>query len=208
VGFREGLASLALCLKGIFMRRAEPSTHWRAWLQPAIVGGVFVALNIAVYLWLTAPDGQALLVSLRDYAVLGAFLVMLVANATVIVPVPWPAILLPIAQQSSNLWLVLLAAAFGSVVGESVAFFVGRSGRGVVADTRFYRWVQRQLRHPWRAFAALLLLSAPPNPLFDVAGLTAGATGLPFWMFFSAVLCGRVLRMWAIFALAGQFGLG
>lgn len=182
-------------------RRARTGRR-RAWLQPAIIGGVFVALNVAAYLWLQSPGGRALLASLRDYAALGAFLVMLVANATVVVPVPWPGILIPIAEHSHSLWPVVLAGALGSAIGESVAFFVGRSGRGVVEDTRFYRWVQRQLRHPWRAFTVLLLLSAPPNPAFDVAGLTAGAAGLPFWMFFTAVLLGRVVRIWIVIALA------
>lgn len=181
---------------------------WRAWVTPIAVGALFVALNIAAYLWLTSPGGQQLLGSLRAYAAAGAFLVMLVANATVAVPIPWPAILIPIAQQSDSLWSVALAGALGSTIGESVAYFVGRSGRGIVSDTRFYRWVQRQLQHPVRAFVALLLLSAPPNPVFDVAGLTAGATGLPFWMFFSAVLIGRVVRLVTLIVLAGAAGLG
>jgi len=182
---------------------APDRQRWRAWIRPAIAGLVFVALNIAAYLWLNTPAGKQLLESLRAYAAAGAFLVMLLANATVVVPVPWPGILIPIAQQSDSLWLVVLAAALGSAVGESVAFFVGRSGRGVVEDTALYRWVQRQLQRPWRAFLALFLLSAPPNPAFDVAGLTAGAAGLPYWMFFTAVLLGRVIRVWIILALGG-----
>ena len=68
--------------------------------------------------------------------------------------------------RSDNLALVILAGALGSALGESVAFFVGRSGRGAVEDTRFYRWVQHQMRHPWRAFVVLFGLSAPPNPAF------------------------------------------
>jgi membrane protein YqaA with SNARE-associated domain len=180
----------------------------RPWLQPALVGLVFVALNVAAYLWLNSPGGQALLQSLRGYAALGAFVVMLVANATVVVPVPWPGILIPIAQQSDALWPIVLAGALGSAIGESVAFFVGRSGRGAVENSRFYRWVQRQLEHPVRAFAVLFLLSAPPNPAFDVAGLTAGAMGLPFWMFFTAVLLGRIIRVWLVLALGAELVAG
>ena len=188
----------------------EPSTtqpaageRWKVWIQPALVGLVFVALNIAAYYWLTTPRGEALLVSLRAFSALGAFLVMLVANATVVVPVPWPGILIPIAEQSPTLWPILLAGALGSTIGESVAFVVGRSGRGAVEETRFYRWVQRQLTRPWRAFLVLFALSAPPNPAFDVAGLTAGAMGLPYWMFFGAVFLGRIIRIWLVIALAG-----
>jgi membrane protein YqaA with SNARE-associated domain len=95
-----------------------------------------------------------------------------------------------------------IAGALGSVIGESVSFFVGRSGRGVVEQTRFYRWVQRQLEHPWRAFVVLFALSAPPNPAFDVAGLTAGAMGLPYWIFLSAVFLARLVR----FGIVAFFG--
>lgn len=181
--------------------RATPA-RWRRWLQPLLIGVVFAALNVLVYLALKTPTGHGLLRQLGSYAYLGAFVVMVIANATVIVPVPWPAVLIPIAQQSDSLALVVLAGALGSAVGESVAFFIGRSGRGAVENTRFYRWVHQQLRHPWRAWLVLFALSAPPNPLFDVAGLTAGAVGLPFWIFFSAVALGRIIRV-GIFVYGG-----
>lgn len=189
---------------------AEPETattpvgaaSWRRWLAPVLVGLVFVILNILVYQALRTPTGHALLHGLGNYAYLGAFVVMLIANATVIVPVPWPAVLIPIAQQSQSLALVILAGALGSAVGESTSFVIGRSGRGIVEDTRFYRWTQRQLQHPWRAWVVLFLLSAPPNPLFDVAGLTAGAVGLPYWLFFTAVFLGRIIRV-GLFVLLG-----
>ena len=82
---------------------------------------------------------------------LGVFAVTLVANATVVVPVPYFGLVARLAQQLDFAGVVL-AGALGSALGESVAYFVGRSGRGVVEDTRFYRWVHIQMRHPWRAF--------------------------------------------------------
>src|SRR5262249_27199700 len=94
------------------------------------------------------------------------------------------------------------AGAVGSALGESVAFFIGRSGRTIAEETRFYGWVKQQLRHPWRAFVVLFGLAAPINPAFDVAGLAAGALGVPYWLFFTAVFMGRLIRFWLI-ALAG-----
>jgi membrane protein YqaA with SNARE-associated domain len=179
----------------------------RLWLRPLLVGLTFVGLNLAAYGWLTTPAGLALLRSLRDYAALGAFGVMLIANATIVVPVPWPAILLPIAREAPSVLPIILAGALGSTLGESVAFFLGRSGRGAVAESRLYHWVQRQLTHPLRAFAALVVLAAPPNPAFDIAGIAAGAMGLPFWMFFTAVLLARTVRLWLLVQLGGALGL-
>lgn len=125
---------------------------------------------------------------------LGAFIVAAVANATVFIPVPYYPLIARLAQVL-NVWGVILAAAAGSALGESVAFFVGRSGRGAVQQTRINRWMQRQMRHPWRAGAVLFAASAPPNPAFDVAGLIAGAFGVPLWLFLLSTFLGRIVRM-------------
>jgi membrane protein YqaA with SNARE-associated domain len=61
--------------------------------------------------------------------------------------------------------------------------------------------VQRQLQHPWRAPLVLFVLSAPPNPFFDVAGLLAGALGIPIWMFFGVTFAGRIIRMATVVGL-------
>lgn len=180
---------------------------WRRWGPPIVAGLVFIVLNILAWQWLKSPAGRDMLMSMRDYAAPGVFVIMLIANATIVIPIPWPAIVVPIAQHSPHLLWVLLAGALGSVIGESLAFFVGRSGRGVVNDTRFYRWVQRQLQHRWWSAFVLFVLAAPPNPLFDVAGMTAGAVGVPFWLFFCTVFLARIIRLWIIIAFASALGL-
>lgn len=175
---------------------ARALSRRRQILRTTLIGLAALIFNVAVYL---LPIDYS---AFGNYAYLGVFLITAIANATVVIPVPYIPIVARVAAQSDSITLVILSGALGSALGESVAFFVGRSGRGVVVETRFYAWVQRQLRHPWRAFVVLFLLAAPPNPLFDVAGLTAGALGLPFRLFFSAVLLGRIIRM-GIFVLIG-----
>jgi membrane protein YqaA with SNARE-associated domain len=112
----------------------------------------------------------------------------------VLVPVPYYPLLIRLGQ-AFNPWGVTFAAAAGSVLGELVAYFVGRSGRHAVEETAFYRWMQRQLSHPWRAPLVLFAISAPPNPFFDVAGLLAGALGVPIWIYVLATFLGRIIRM-------------
>jgi len=144
---------------------------------------------------------------LGDYAVAGVFVLTAVATATIVVPVPYIPIIMHIAQQhhdiSTLLWIALAAGA-GSVIGEISGYMVGRTGRQAFATTRFSRWVAAQMTHPVRAFLALFALSAPPNPLFDVAGIAAGAFGVPFWLFASAVFAGRFVRMAGI-VFAGYY---
>jgi len=170
--------------------------RWRKWVAPIVLGLLVTAGNVGIY-WLKI-DYRIF----GAYAYLGVFIVTLIANATTIVPVPYITVVACIAGQSNNLVLVALAGALGSALGESVAFFVGRSGRAIAEETRFYGWVKRQMRHPWRAFAVLFGLAAPINPVFDIAGLAAGALGVPYWLFFTAVFLGRLIRFWLI-ALAG-----
>jgi membrane protein YqaA with SNARE-associated domain len=67
--------------------------------------------------------------------------------------------------------------------------------------TSFYEWVHRQMQHPWRAPLVLFLLSAPPNPFFDVAGIIAGAVGIPVWVFAISVFLARIVRMGLVVVL-------
>jgi len=169
----------------------------RPWIRPMLVAAIAIALNIIAYL-IIPPD---LAYRLGSLGYIGVFLITLISNATIVVPIPYFGLVAALSPGLSMVG-VGIAGALGSVIGESVSFFVGRSGRGVVEQTRFYRWVQRQLEHPWRAFVVLFALSAPPNPAFDVAGLTAGAMGLPYWIFLSAVFLARLVR----FGIVAFFG--
>jgi membrane protein YqaA with SNARE-associated domain len=39
-----------------------------------------------------------------------------------------------------------------------------------------------------------MVLSAVPNPAFELAGITAGAVGMRYWRFMLAVLIGKNVR--------------
>jgi membrane protein YqaA with SNARE-associated domain len=167
-----------------------PSPPRRLWLRPLLLGIAVVAANVAVFLLLP----PVLLERLRSFGYLGAFFAAALANATVLVPVPYFPLLIRLGQVVDP-WGVVLAAAAGSACGELAAYYVGRAGRGAAAQTRFYHWVREQLSNPWRAPILLFALSAPPMPIFDVAGLLAGALGVPVSVFFVSVFLGRIIRM-------------
>lgn len=54
-------------------------------------------------------------------------------------------------------------------------------------------------------FLTLLVLSAVPNPLFEVAGITAGAVRMNFWRFLLAVAIGKTIRALVLVFLGNQF---
>jgi membrane protein DedA with SNARE-associated domain len=51
-------------------------------------------------------------------------------------------------------------------------------------------------------------LAVPLNPLFDVAGLAAGAMGMRYRVFFIAVFAARIVRFALIIWLGVMLGLG
>ena len=135
-----------------------------------------------------------------DYRVFGAwaypgvFIVTFIANAAIALPVPYLPIVGQVARTVDNVPLVVATAALASVLGESVAYAIGRAEKDLFTDHPVYLRLQRLMGRPWRASLALFVLAAPLNPLFDVAGIAAGALGIPYRTFFWSVFAARLLR--------------
>src|SRR2546428_543139 len=81
----------------------------------------------------------------------------------------------------------------------------GYGGRFIIQEKPAYARI-----HDWmvkRGVITMFLMSTFPNPLFDVAGLAAGAVQMPMRSFFVSVLGGKVIKnTWL--AAAGGFGVG
>ncbi len=154
-----------------------------------------IAITVALFFY---RDRVA---ELGNYGYLGAFLVSLVSNATIILPMP--GFLLVFALGAAfNPILVGLAGAIGGTMGEMTCYMLGYSGRGVVQDKRVYdklaRWLQK-----WGVLT-IFSFAATPAP-FDLMGMVAGLLRYPFWKFFLACLCGKILKYVGI-AVAGALG--
>ncbi len=138
-------------------------------------------------------------------AYVGVFLVTVIATGTFVLPIPYLAIVAKIAATVGPAWLIVVVAALGSVLGDSTGWFVGRAGERLVSrDGRVYRWMLRVAADPIRASLVLCLLAIPPDPLFDVAGLAAGALGVSYRTFFVSLLVGRIVH----FALLVLIAIG
>jgi membrane protein YqaA with SNARE-associated domain len=180
-----------------------PSAKHRHHLVIAAAGvAILIALNIAVYL---APiDYRAL----TTFAYAGAFLVCFVANAVVAIPIPYIPVIAHIGATAESAPLVVALGALGSVLGESVAFVVGRAEQGLVSEHPLYKRLHRLAERKWLAGLVLFGLAVPLNPLFDVAGLAAGAMGMRYRIFFIAVFAARIVRLALIVWLGVLLGLG
>ncbi len=131
----------------------------------------------------------------------GVFLIAFMAYATVVLPAPGLAIIFTLGGILSNPLGVAIAASLGATAGEISGYLAGFGGQVVVARLELYQkltfWMQKH--GPITVF----VLSAIPNPFFDIAGMTAGALKMPFHIFFLWCLLGQTVKM-LIFAYLGS----
>jgi len=144
------------------------------------------------------------LANLAGYGYLGVFLISLLGNATVILPVPSLAVVFA-GGGVLNPLLVGLVAGLGEPLGELTGYLAGYGGSAVIADTPRFERVKDWMRR--RGFLTLFVLSAIPNPLFDLAGIAAGALRYPVWRFLAACWLGKTSKA-LILAYLGSFSVG
>jgi membrane protein YqaA with SNARE-associated domain len=128
------------------------------------------------------------------------FLLSIVANATVIIPVP--GVLLTTAAGSAfNPFWVAIAAGSGAALGELSGYLAGYSGQAIIENRKHYETLTRWMRK--YGDLTVFALALFPNPLFDLAGMTAGALKLPVYRFLFFCWLGKIGKM-LLFAYAGN----
>lgn len=138
-----------------------------------------------------------------QYGYPGIFLVALLANATVLLPAPGVALVYAMGAIFNPLG-VGLAAGAGGALGELSGYLAGFSGQAVIERMDVYNRIQ-----PWvdkYGGWAILVLSAIPNPFFDIAGIAAGIAKMPLLTFLLFTGVGQLIKM-TIFALAGHYSI-
>jgi len=173
-----------------------PSTRRLRVVQALTVLAVLSALGAAFYF-------RDRLQELARYGYVAIFLVGLVSNATLILPVPGLAIT-AVMGSILNPWMVGLVAGVGQTLGELTGYMAGYSGQTWVDENPTYnrlnRWMQR---HGNLTVFALALV---PNPVFDLSGIAAGALRFPVWKFLASCAAGKVLKNVAV-AWAAYYGV-
>lgn len=137
----------------------------------------------------------------EQFGYAGIFLIALMANATVLLPAPGIAIIYAMGAVFHPLG-VGLAAGTGGALGELSGYLAGFSGQAVVERTEMYDHLQ-----PWvdkYGGWAILVLSAIPNPFFDIAGIAAGIAKMPMRTFLLFTWVGQIIKM-TTFATAGYY---
>ncbi len=142
----------------------------------------------------------------EQFAVLGypgIFLIALLANATVLLPAPGVAVIYAMGA-IFNPFGVALAAGTGGALGELSGYLAGFSGQAVIERMDIYNRIQ-----PWvKRYGgwAILVMSAIPNPFFDIAGIAAGISKMPLRTFLFFTWIGQLIKM-TMFAVAGHYSI-
>jgi len=131
------------------------------------------------------------LAALAGYGYLGVFCVSVLANATIILPVPGIAVVFASGSVLHPL-LVGLIAGVGEPLGELTGYLAGYGGSAIVEDRERFQRVKKWMER--RGFLTLFLLSLIPNPLFDLAGIIAGMGHFPVPRFLLACWLGKTLK--------------
>jgi membrane protein DedA with SNARE-associated domain len=134
------------------------------------------------------------------YGYPGVFVISLLGNATVVLPAPGLAIV-SLAGSILNPYLVGLSAGAGSALGELTGYLAGYSGQAAVPDTAKYEQMVAWMRQ--YGLWMILVLSVIPNPLFDLAGIAAGALKIPVHHFLLVCWLGKTIKT-TVFALGGS----
>lgn len=148
----------------------------------------------------------------------GVFLANFIGTATLFFPVPGltaagQALIVTLSGSLDRNLVAFLGGA-GMATAELTAYAAGRGLRELSAERempvkgRIGRWLQKAATLvDWLmlnyGIATLFVLSAIPNPLFEFAGVTAGAVRMNIWKFFTPVVLGKMLRAFLL-AYVGQ----
>lgn len=138
---------------------------------------------------------------LQTYGYPGIFVFSILANATILIPIPGVVFTSAMGAVFNPFW-VSIASGAGAAIGELSGYLVGFSGQAVVENSERYERIVRWMKK--HGDVTILLLAFIPNPLFDLAGMTAGILKVPIWKFLLYCLIGKILKM-MMFAYAGDW---
>ena len=157
-----------------------------------------VGISIAIFMFRHEVE------DVGNVGYLGVFLISILVSATVVLPAPgW--IIIGTLGAVLNPYLVGVISALGGTIGELTGYMLGYGGRSAIKNVAMYQrlvgWMKR-----WGGLI-IFVLAAIPNPLFDIAGMAAGALRMPVWKFMLFGAAGRIPKH-IVYAVVGSWGLG
>lgn len=139
------------------------------------------------------------------------WMISLLRASSVLLPIPGSGLTVAAGSLMDPLWGIPVPIAVGVTagsaesLGEFTGYWAGINGGKLMEGRRIYETVRRWIQKA--PFPTMFAMSFTPSPLFDVAGLAAGAARVPIRIFFPAILLGKIGRG-ILMAAAGYWGIG
>jgi len=165
-----------------------------------------VAVAVASSLILADPDRRHAIEDLvrSPVGLITLFVCSALSSATLILPVPGMALTVMAATVADPLLVGIFAGA-GQAVGELTGYAAGATGTALAPErltgSRLAVWMRRY------GGPTIFVLALVPNPVFDVAGVLAGALRMPLVRYLAAAGCGKILRNTGLALAAAHGGL-
>ncbi|MBC7235899.1 MAG: VTT domain-containing protein [Chloroflexi bacterium] len=173
-------------------QNARLATCQLLWRKYAVhLGALLFSVGITTVIFFFRDQ----IASLYSFGYLGILIISILGNATIILPVPSLAVTFAGGGVFNPLYVGLIAG-LGEPLGELTGYLAGYGGSAVVQDTRRFALLKEWMSR--RGFITLFILSAIPNPLFDLAGIAAGALHYPMPKFLLACWLGKSIKAIAV----------
>ena len=172
--------------------KSQPRSWW------SILGrtlGIILVVSISVAIFTLGEKIE----HLQSWGYLGAFFVMLLSNATIILPAPGLTIVFALGS-ALNPALVGIAGGAGGSLGELTGYIAGFSGSAVVEHRAIYKRLETWMKR--YGLLVIFILAIIPNPFFDIVGLIAGTLRLSWWRFLLVAWIGKTIQS-ILIALTG-----
>ena len=178
---------------------ARPPSNLR--LVLARIGTLLLVIGLSLFIYSIRDRADIL----TRYGYPGIFLLSVLASATIVLPAPgllfvFGAGALPAL---SPFW-VGVAAGLGATVGELSGYLAGFSGRAVIEDRATYDRLEGWMRKYGPLVIAIL--GFLPFPIFDLAGIAAGALKMSLRRFLFWCAVGKIPKMLVV-AYAGAYSV-
>ncbi len=162
--------------------------------------GLLAAILISVLIFIFRDKFSLL----RGFGLFGLFIISIIGNATIVLPAP-VVLAAFVGGAVFNPLIVAVVVAAGATIGELTGYMAGYAGQEVVENEIKLQKVKNWMNK--RGLWTLFVLAAIPNPLFDLAGIVAGATKIPVYKYMVVVFLGKVIKF-GVFSYLGANSIG
>ena len=151
--------------------------------------GLMVGLGVVISVWVFRSYITG--AELEEAGYPGVFFLSFLGSVSMVLPIPG---LISACGLSVilNPFAIGVLSGVGETLGELSGYAVGYGGGSIVEKRRLYQRVKTWMER--RGVLVLFLVSAIPNPIFDVVGIAAGAVRFPLQQFLATVLAGKLVK--------------